>query len=81
MNANIKVLPHEPKKPVTVAREHPDVLVIEGVKFAGDMFRTLAFPGPDYLYAFRRDGDTVILTTVHNVEEAEAYFTEVSHGI
>ena len=80
-NHNITLLPHEPKRPVSLEREHPDIVVIEGVKYAGDVFRTLAFPGPDCLYFFQRNGDVVNIRLVQTIEEAESFFEEVGNGI
>lgn len=61
-NSHIKALDYEARKPVSVEREHPDRLIIEGVRFSGDFFRSLALPSAEYLYVLRRDDDTVILT-------------------
>ena len=76
MNGLIRQVEHERKMPVTVVRDVPDVLVIEGVRWAGDIFRTFAMPSDQYLYALKRDGDQVILVTVHDVEEAKKFFAE-----
>ncbi len=78
MNNNIKQVPHQPK-PVSIERELGDVIVIEGVRYAGDFFRTMSLPNPDYLYAIRRDGDQIILTTIHNAGEAEGYFFQQAY--
>lgn len=67
---------HVRKPPVRVERDVPDVLVIEGVRWDGDVFRTFAAPSDDCLYALRRDGDAVSLVTVRNVEEAQRFFAE-----
>lgn len=76
----IKQLPHEPRKPVEIERLPGDVLYIEGVKYAGDFFRTLSHPNPKYLYAIRRDGDQVILTAIHNAGEATGFFFVQEYG-
>ena len=77
MSNFVKQEEHERKKPVTVERDIPDYLIIEGVRFAGDVFRAFGAPNEQYLYALRRDGDTVVLTTIHNAAEARAYFQKV----
>jgi hypothetical protein len=38
-----------------------DILEIEGVKYAADLFRTLAFPREDRLFQFKRCEDSVIV--------------------
>lgn len=81
MNANIKPLAHESKRPVSVEREHPDRIIIEGVRFSGDYFRELALPDTDVLYSIRNHGDVVTLVQIRSVEEAEAFFEEVHDGI
>jgi hypothetical protein len=72
----IRTVEHQRKKPVTVERDVNDVLVIEGVRYAGDLFRTFAEPDDRYLYAMRRDGDTVVLVTVRDVDDARKFFEE-----
>lgn len=76
MNGFIKQAVHQRKKPVTVERDVNDVLVIEGVRFQGDLFRMFAEPDDRCLYAMRRDGDTVVLVTVRDVDEAQKFFEE-----
>lgn len=51
-----------------------EAIVIEGVKYDAEYFRTFAHPDTDVLYAVRRDGDQVWLTVIRNVEEAKAFF-------
>jgi phage baseplate assembly protein gpV len=36
-----------------------DVLTVEGVRYAGELFRTLAFPNTSRLYRFLRAADDV----------------------
>jgi len=77
-NSNIQELPHVGVRPVSVEREHPDRLIIEGVRFSGDFFRTISYPDPNYLYAIRRDEDGVVsFLVITNVEGAQDFFAEV----
>lgn len=74
----IKEVEHVAVEPVRIEREHNDVIVIEGVRYAGDYFRTMAVPDADVLYAVRRDDeDRVVFKVIRNVEEAEAFFDYV----
>ena len=74
----IQEVEHVAVEPVRIEREHNDVIVIEGVRYAGDYFRTMAVPDADVLYAVRRDDeDRVVFTVIRNVEEAEAFFDYV----
>lgn len=75
-NQLIKQLLHEPWKPVEIERLPGDVLLIEGVRYAGELFREMAFPSGECLYAIRRDEDKVYLTTVRTLEEAKKFFQE-----
>jgi hypothetical protein len=77
----IKKIPHNPIEPVRVERDGTDSLIVEGVRFDGDFFRTLAYPSPYYLYAIRRDGEQVVLTVIHNKEESDKFFEEIYHAI
>lgn len=82
MNNHFKPLPHEPKKPVTVEREHPDRLVIEGVLYDGDYFREFGHPDTDVLYAVRKDAEgAVCLTLIRSIEEAKEFFEKVEEAL
>ena len=75
----IKPLPHVSVEPVRVEREHPDLLVIEGVRYDGDYFRTFSHPETDVLYQVRRDADGVVcLTVIDSLEKAMYFFEEVA---
>ena len=76
MNSQIKPVAHQPK-PVSIERDVNDVVIIEGVRYAGKYFRMLAFPDRDMLYAIQRDGDRIILTTIRDANEAENFFDRV----
>ena len=73
----IQEVEHVAVEPVRIEREHNDEIVIEGVRYSGDYFRTLAVPNADVLYAIRRDDDQVWLTVIRNANEAEAFFDGV----
>lgn len=38
-----------------------DTLLVNGVRYSGYLFRTLAWPPPDRLYRFTREGDNIVL--------------------
>jgi hypothetical protein len=77
MNMHIKNLEHVSKEPVSVVREHPDRLVIGGVVYDGDYFRTIGCPDTDVLYAVRRDSEGVVcLTVIDSLEKAMEFFEE-----
>lgn len=77
----IKTLPHVSKEPVSVVREHPDRLVINGVVYDGDYFREFSHPETDVLYQVRRDEDgCVCLTVIDCLEKAIEFFNEIGQG-
>ena len=80
MNSNIKQLPHQVKAPLSIERDISmghEIIIIEGVKYDADYFRTFAYPETDVLYAVRRLAeDVVCLTVVRNMEEAKMFFEE-----
>jgi hypothetical protein len=46
--------------PLTIEYDEAlDVLTVNGVKYSGALFRTLAFPRTDRLFRFTREGPTV----------------------
>lgn len=78
MNGFIKQAEHQAKRPVKVERDVPDILVIEDVRYAGELFRTFANPDDKLLYAMLKDeGGVVRIISVSNVEEARIFFEEV----
>jgi hypothetical protein len=80
-NQFIKPLTHVSKEPVSVVREHPDRLVIEGVRYDGDYFRTFGAPETDVLYAVRRDAEGCVrLTVIDSLEKAMYFFEEIAAG-
>lgn len=73
----IKTLPYEMKKPVAIEREPGDIVVIEGVKYEGDYFRTFGEPDPDVLYAVQKlDDGCIKMTIITCIEEAIDFFEE-----
>ena len=85
MNGNIKQLPHQVKAPLSIERDIStghEIIIIEGVKYDADYFRTFAYPETDVLYAVRNLVDEVVcLTVVRTVEEADEFFKEIKDGI
>ena len=84
MNSNIKQLPHQVKAPLSIERDISmghEIIIIEGVKYDADYFRTFAYPETDVLYAVRNLVDEVVcLTVVRTVEEAKIFFGETGQG-
>lgn len=78
MNSNVKNYPHVAQMPLQIERDYTlqgrEVIIIEGVRYDADYFRTFSHPETDVLYAVRRDGDQVWLTVIRNAEDAKAYF-------
>lgn len=76
-NNSVKQDAYEAQKPVTIERDVNDVIVIEGVRYSGDVFRNNLWPKEAWLYAIRkREDDTVWITEIHNVEEAVKFFEQ-----
>lgn len=70
----IKEVEHMPD-PVSIEREEHDVIVIEGVRYSGDLFRTLALPSNEVLYAIRRNEEGVVwVTQIRDVPGALEFF-------
>ena len=84
MNSNIKTLPHQVKAPLSIERDIStghEIIIIEGMKYDADYFRTFAYPETDVLYAVRNLVDEVVcLTVVRTVEEAKIFFGETGQG-
>lgn len=70
----IQEVEHVAVEPVRIERDANDVVIVEGVRYSGEYFRTLAVPNTDVLYAIRRDGEQVWLTVIRNVVEARTFF-------
>lgn len=81
-NGSVKQVAHQAVRPVSIERDIPDIVVIEGVRYAGDLFRRFSMPESDVLYAVRRDDQgSVTLTVIRNIEQAEHFFKEVNHVV
>lgn len=84
MNSHIKQIPHQAIRPLSIERDISmghEIIIIEGVKYDADYFRTFAYPETDVLYAVKRLADEVVcLTVIRNVDEAEIFFEEVGQG-
>jgi len=77
MNSQIKPFAHQPK-PVTLERDVNDVVIIEGVRYSGDYFRTMSAPNEDVLYAIHKGEDDVVrVTMIRDANEAENFFDRV----
>lgn len=77
MNSHVKKIQHVAQKPLSIEREITlggEVIIIEGVRYDADYFRTFSHPETDVLYAVRRDEDTVILTVIQTPEQASEFF-------
>lgn len=81
MNSNVKNYPHVAQAPLNIERDYTmqgrEVIIIEGVRYDADYFRTFSHPETDVLYAVRRDEETVVLTVIQTLEEASEFFEEV----
>jgi len=72
---------HNPCKPVSVMREENDVLVVEGVRFDGDFFRTLSDPDPESMYVLRKlENGCVGFIEIDTLEKAKKFFEETAKG-
>lgn len=73
-NQLIKQIEHMPG-PVSIEREEHDVIVIEGVRYSADLFRAMALPRDDVLYAVRRNEAGVVwVTLIRDVAGAMEFF-------
>jgi len=81
MNNLIKPMPHVAERPLSIEREYTmqghEIIVIEGVKYDADYFRTFAHPDTDVLYAVRREDEMVVLTVIPTVEVAKEFFDQL----
>ncbi len=77
MNA-IKTLPHVATPLLSIVREFDEAgqefILIEGVKYAADYFRTFSHPETDVLYQVQREEDFLKLTVIDTREKAEEFF-------
>lgn len=84
MNNLIKQIPHVEVRPLSIEREYTmqgrEIIVIEGVSYDADYFRTFAHPETDVLYAVCRNEDQVRLTIIQTSEQATEFFEKVMGG-
>lgn len=77
MNA-VKPMTHVPAQLLSIEREFDaegrEYIVIEGVKYEADYFRTFSHPDTDVLYAVTREEDFLKLTVIDTPEKAEEFF-------
>lgn len=80
MSNFIKELVHVPEEPLRIEREFVDgreIIVIEGVRYEADYFRTFSHPETDVLYSVEKDAEGVVkLTIIRNRLEAARFFDE-----
>jgi hypothetical protein len=74
----IKQIPHAQKSPLQIERSWDngfEKIIIEGVVYDADYFRTFGAPETDVLYQVRRDADgCVCLTVIDTLEKAQEFF-------
>ncbi len=78
MNKSMKPMAHIAQRPLSIEREYTlqgrEVIIIEGVRYDADYFRTFSHPETDVLYAVVRDEDAVRLTVIQTPEQASEFF-------
>lgn len=82
-NSFIKPMPHVDVPPLRIERDYPsgrEVIVIEGVHYDAEYFRTFAHPETNVLYQVQRRDDAVWLTTIQNEEQAKEFFENVGEA-
>ena len=77
----VQAMTHTPEPPLQIEREYTpqgrEVIVIEGVRYDAEYFRTFSQPETDVLYAVRQDEDGAVkLTVIRNRVEAAIFFDE-----
>ena len=84
MNNNIKNIKHVANAPLSIERDMQsgyEKIIIEGVVYDAEYFRTFAHPDTDVLYAVKKDLDgAVCLTIVPTADEAKQFFEEIGQG-
>lgn len=78
-NSSVKPMAHVTQVPLRIEREYTlqgqEMILIEGVRYDAEYFRTFAHPDTDVLYAVTREEDGVVkLTEVRNRVEAAEFF-------
>ena len=83
MNTTVQKMILMPESPLRIERDWSaghEIIVIEGVRYDADYFRTFGYPQTDVLYAIVRDEDCVMLTVIGTPEQAEEFFSEIGRG-
>jgi hypothetical protein len=76
----IKETAHQPIQPLSIERDWSgghEVVIIEGVRYDADYFRTFSYPKTDVLYAVKRDDECVVLTVIQSEEQAKEFFETI----
>jgi len=79
----IQPMQHMGDAPLRIERDWSggyEIIVIEGIRFDAEYFRTFAHPDVEVLYAVRREDDMVTVTSITNTREAAKFFAEVGNG-
>lgn len=84
METLIKQLPHQPTPPLSIERDMSfgrECIIIEGVVYDADYFRTFSHPETDVLYSVMRMEDGVVMLTVIQTPEQAKEFFETVQGV
>lgn len=78
----VQTMVHMPDPPLKIEREYTlggrETIIIEGVRYDAEYFRTFQHPNMDALYAVERRDDMVMLTMIRNAEDARRFFEEIA---
>jgi hypothetical protein len=81
-NKFFKEIPHAQKPPLQIERSYEngvERIIVEGVVYDADYFRTFSHPDTDVLYAVARDDDGVVrLEVIDGIEKAMRFFEEIA---
>jgi hypothetical protein len=79
-----KEIEHAKEEPLKIARWWEggfEKIIIEGVTYDAQYFRTFAEPETDVLYQIRKDEDGVVcLTVINTPEKAAEFFKSIEQG-
>jgi len=84
MGTLIKQLPHQPTPPLSIERDMSfgrERIIIEGVIYDADYFRTFSHPETDVLYSVVRDSEGVVMLTIIQTPEQAKEFFETVQGV
>ena len=69
-------------KPLDISyHEQEDILVIEGVRYSGDLFRTLAIPNMNDFYQIERTKELPETVTIHTLRDLRGLLQECRNEI